>query len=303
MISRFFVISLGIKIVIKLFKGRLVRLFFLLMKISPISVAASLFFKGLFLLAQILSITTIFSWSMGHVRPALVGLTGYPPDSVIYPCLAACCFVASSIFLLISKKVALSATMSLEKLILSHYIPGKKTCLTPGDLNNIVKLMLSLLDSIVPIALIFCVSVAWGYIEPFTVVIVLLIVVFFIWLMRKGVSFSAGRYREVKSSSGIESYYGSERHVRFYKILILPQYISIASTTVVSLALVFSIISAKIYLENHSSLPAKLMLVTGVAFLQSRSFVGIVLRAGAYNKSLVAVTSVLFEDVDREMSG
>ena len=101
--------------------------------------------------------------------------------------------------------------------------------------------------------------------------------------------FSAKRYRPVVTRSKLESYVGSEEHFGFYKILLLPNYITLALMTIVAVSIVLSLIATKLYFASHGSQVGYMAILTGVAFLQIKSFASIILRAGAYNKSLTAV--------------
>jgi hypothetical protein len=277
---------------VNLFKSKLISLFIVLFRTSPFFVLASMFFKGLFLLTQVVSLMLIIGWAMGSVRAVIVEVIGVPPESVLFPCIGAAGFVLSTLFSLFSKQCALKATSAFETHILGKFDPNDHS-LSSGDLNSIVKLMISIVDSVVPIVLILGVSVAWAVVKPYSVLIILILMSLMFWIIKKGIRFSSKRFRLKMIRPDIKDYVESDQHERFYGILLTSHYISIGMTIIISISLVISLVTAKEFLDFNSGYAARLLLVTGVAFLQARSFVGIIMRTGAYNKSLVTVHNIM----------
>lgn len=278
-----------------IFKGKIVHILSILIKSSPQSVFFSMLFKALFLITQVASIGLIMSWALGHVKPFLVDIVGNDIDSIIYPSIGAFGFVASSVFSFFSKYFALKSTYNLEKKIIDRLVYSD-TKLIPGNLKNVVKLMLAIVDNVVPIILLLGVSLVWAYIVPYSIIFVFLLLVAWLWILRRGVGISAKRYAGKRSRISVEEYIESEEHAQFYKILILPNYIFILLLFIISVSLVFTLSIAKSVIIDSSGVSTYLILLTGIAIIQTKSFVGIVLRVGAYNKSLICVDKVLSYD-------
>ncbi|WP_313055167.1 hypothetical protein [Pseudomonas lopnurensis] len=256
-------------------------------------VLTSMGFRFLFIAMQVLSIWFIFGWVGGSVNEHVLDAIGLPAASYVYPCIGAAGFISSTLFSLLSKISALKATFRFEKVVIEQSF-ANGFVLTKGDLKNIVKLMISILDIAVPLGMIFAVSILWLFITPYTLVLLIFFIFAGIWFLKKGVGFSAKRYRVSSPRNKIDSYFGSEEHLGFYKILLLPNYITLVLVAIVAVSIVLSIIAAKLYFSSHGSQVGYMAILTGVAFLQIRSFGNVVLRAGAYNKSLAAVHEVLF---------
>lgn len=255
-------------------------------------VLASMGFRFLFIAMQVVSIWFIFGWVGGHVNPHVLELVGLPAESYVYPCFGALGFICSTLFSLFSKVCALKATLKFERFIVEKNTT-LQIALNKGDLKNIVKLMISVLDVVVPLGLITAVSVLWALITPYTLILVLFILLFGVWFLKKSVGFSAKRYKLVSVRNRLDSYMGSEEHLGFYKILLLPNYIALVLVAIIGVSIVLSLIATRLYFASHGSQVGYMAILTGVAFLQIRSFASIILRAAAYNKSLAAVHSVV----------
>jgi len=284
---------------LSVFKSKLAFVLLFLLKSAPVLSVSSMGFRFLFLGTQVVSIWFIFSWVGGSVNQYVMMLVGLPETSYVYPGIGAAGFIGSTIFSLLSKVCALKATYKFEKeLVKKNEIANEK--LTKGDLKNIVKLMVSSLDSVVPLTLITCVSVLWVAITPYVLILIFLVFLAGLWFVKKGVGISAKRYKSVTTRSKLDSYIGSEEHSNFYKILLLPSYLTLALISVIAISVTTSLIATKVYFASHASPIGHMAILTGVAFLQIRSFISIILRAGAYNKSLTAIYRVLASKQDSE---
>jgi len=282
---------------LSLYKSKLAPVLVNFVKAAPMLVTASMGFRFLFIAMQVASIWFIFGWVGGHVNSYVLSIVGMPVESYIYPCIGAVGFMCSTVFSLLSKMCALKATFKFERVVVEKSTVDKKP-MTKGDLKNIVKLMISVLDVVVPLGLIIAVSMLWAFITPYSLIVFLFIVCSGIWLLRKGVIFSAKRYKPVSTRNKLDNYVGSEEHLGFYKVLLLPNYIALAIISIISISIVLSLIATKLYFSSHGSQVGYMAILTGVAFLQIKSFASIILRAGAYNKSLAAVYSVLLSKPD-----
>lgn len=278
----------------KLLQGKIVTIFKLLVKQSPFCVALSMLFKGSFLLTQVISIGVIISWALGSVNPILVEAVGYSSGSIVYPCVGALGFMVSSILSLFSKIFALKATFSLEEFIIKKSLENEISII-PGDLKNIVKLMIAIIDNIVPIFLLLGISLVWTYLAPYSMIVILFLFSSWIWFLRKWVGFSEKKYRKGGGRSKIDGYLTSDEHHRFYDVLTLPNYISISFIVVISITVVFVLFIAKFSVSSTFGASAYLLLVTGVAIIQTKSFVGVIQRAGAYSSSLYGICNALLD--------
>lgn len=277
------------------YKSKLAPVLMSFLKAAPMLVLTSMGLRVLFISIQVISIWFIFGWVGGNVNQHVVNSLGFSASSYIYPFLGAGGFIASSFLSLLSKVFILKAAFKFEGNIVKSYSESKVP-LTKGDMKNVVKLVISVTDTVVPIALIVIASVMWAFITPYVLVLVFLLFIVGVWLLKKGAIFSAKRYSPTKSKIKIDGYVGSEEQSNFYKALILPNYISVAVIAVVSISIVASLVATKIYFATHGSKIGHMAIITGVAFLQMRSFSGIILRVGAYNKSLAAVHSVIVHE-------
>lgn len=277
---------------LEFYKGKLFYVLFVFLKTAPILALASIGFRLLFIIIQVASIWFIFGWVSGQVNPYAAQFIGLPAESYVYPCIGALTFFGSTIFSLLSKICGLKATFKFEKLI-TEKINEVENSLTKGDLKNIVKLMIGVLDVGVPLLLIVVVSVLWILITPYTLILIALILLGGMWLLKKGVGFSAKRYRSAMPGNKLDEYLNSSEHQGFYKILLLPSYVTLVLMSVIAISIVLSLIATKLYFTAQGEQIGYMAILTGVAFLQMRSLSSIIVRAGAYNKSLASVYILL----------
>lgn len=257
--------------------------------------------KVSFLVVQLGSIWLIFYWVTGNVPSALVEKTGVPVESYFYAFLGAGLLFLSSLLGLASRFVALKATLRLEKVILAE-VRAKEFPLLPGDLKNIVKVMLSLIDITVPVLLIIAVIVCWSLVLPYSLLAVLVLLVIGFVAIRSGVGYSAGKYRRTGKRVSIAEYLSSNEHISFYRVLLLPNYISMVIFGVISISIVLSVYIARQYFDGGSWYTDLLMIATAITFLQMRSFAGIIQRVGAYSDSLAKIDKILLPKIEENPS-
>ncbi|MGQ7818399.1 hypothetical protein ACUTAH_22445 [Metapseudomonas furukawaii] len=274
------------------YKSKLASVFIEFMKASPILVIASMGFRILFLMLQALSVWVIFTWISGGVNKRLAEFIDLPADSYVYLCVGAVAFCVSTLVSLLSRVCILRGARNFERILIDK---GDLSLfsVTKGDLKNIIKLLVSVADAMVPAFILVVVSLAWVYITAYAAAFVAVLLVAGVWVLKRGAAFSAKRYKFESSKRGLEGYVDSEEHRGFYSALILPSYVFAVSIFVVSCSIVLTIVAAKYYLSSHEERVSHIAILTGVAILQIRSFSGIVLRAGAYSKSLTRVYDVV----------
>lgn len=281
--------------------GRLPRLIALFFRSAPLYVLLAMALKVSFLVVQLGSIWLIFYWVTGNVPSALVEKTGVPVESYFYAFLGAGLLFLSSLLGLASRFVALKATLRLEKVILAE-VRAKEFPLLPGDLKNIVKVMLSLIDITVPVLLIIAVIVCWSLVLPYSLLAVLVLLVIGFVAIRSGVGYSAGKYRRTGKRVSIAEYLSSNEHISFYRVLLLPNYISMVIFGVISISIVLSVYIARQYFDGGSWYTDLLMIATAITFLQMRSFAGIIQRVGAYSDSLAKIDKILLPRIEENPS-
>ncbi len=280
-----------------LLNGKLVSLIVLLLRTSPGTTLVSIVAKAAFLLMQLASILLIFSWINQSVPEPLIALTGFQANSNGFALMAAAGLVLSSAMALLSKKMALKGTVKVERVIIGR-LGERPNGLQKGDLKNIVKVLLSVTDVIVPMMLMVAVVATWIIITPYSAVAIGGLAVVALPLMKKGVSFSAKRYKPGKARIPLPDYLDSDEHLSFYKIMIMPNYIGLAMFTLISFGIILSVMAAKVYFDGQETFAHLLIIATAVAFLQARAFVGIILRTGAYNRSITKVYDIMKPSTD-----
>lgn len=282
---------------VPLLNSKLVRLILLLARTSPGLTFTSIAAKAAFLLMQLASILLIFSWINQSIPQLLIVVTGLESSSNWFAFMGAAGLVLSSAMSLLSKKMALKGIVKVERIILDR-VSDANIGLQKGDLKNIVKVLLSVTDVIVPIMLMGAVIVSWIVVTPYSAIAIVILAVFALPLMKRGVSFSAKRYQPGKARIALQEYLDSEEHLSFYKIMIMPNYIGLAMFTLISVGIILSVMAARVYFDGQETFAHILIIATAVAFLQARSFVGIILRTGAYNRSITKVHDIIRPSTD-----
>lgn len=281
--------------------GTLPSLIVLLFRVAPALVVLSMGLKVAFLVVQLGSVWLIFYWVTGSIPDPLVDSIGFPVESSIYALLGAGCLFFSSLLGLASRYIALKATFSLERSLLSIREP-EGLRLLPGDLKNIVKVILSLIDITVPMLLIVSVVVCWALVLPYSLAAVIVLLFVGCYAIRGGIRHSAVKYRQPKSRVTVAEYLKSQEHVSFYRILLLPSYISTVIFAVISISIVLSVIIARHFFDGGTWYTDLLIIATAITFLQMRSFAGIIQRVGAYKISLGKINKLLSQKTKASLS-
>lgn len=271
---------------IRFFDNTAVYLLWLLLRQAHISIFFAVAFKGLFILFQVSAIWIMISWVSGAMLPLVKGLLHLNDSSYVYLSIGWALLVFSSVAAFFSRWLALNGIKKLERYV-SEKIKGKG--LVVSDYRNLTKMMLGLIDAFVPAIFIGVVLAAWliqmpELLLPF-IVLVILVGLFF----RKGVRFSASKFKRAGGRIDPKRYIGSDDHQHFYQILMVSQYISLAIYTLIATSIVAALIFIQTFSESLLSLGI-LPIATAVAILQLKSFVGLLVRLGAYasNASRIA---------------
>lgn len=275
-----------------IFNGKTYNLILSLLKVSPYYFISSLFLKLLFLLMQAIALGIIFHWSTGHVNYYLLSMIGQDKGSYIYPGVGAFLFVTASLISLLSKIVALKAIEKLEVLIVKKSL-SSKVKVSIGDLKNIVKLLIHVVDVIMPTVLFVGVTIFWMFIAPSMVLFFVFVLIWALLLMKKGVRFSSSRYGRKSARLGVNEYLSSDDHKSYYNILLMSNYLTAVVFPIISVLMVVSLVAASHYSESLGSYANKVTIVTALALFQTKGFIGLTLKIGTCYKSLILVNAIM----------
>jgi hypothetical protein len=270
-----------------LYKGNLSYLYFLLLRLAPLRLIWVFLFKVLFILFQVSAISLIVSWYRGHIPDLLVTWIAVPTESNVYPGVSASLLVFASFCSLLARKLSLSSILKVEKYIEERI--GET--LKPSTYKSIVKVLLSMIDLLVPLVFIAAVSIVWLVLYPVSLVPVLFFVFIFVLVMKRTALISIGVMKKDGGRSDAE-YISSGEHDKFFRILMLPQYLNFAIYLLMA-ALIFVL---AVFIKNYFVYSHQLMIlsiVTALAVLRLKSFLGIIVRIGAYYRSIADTVKLL----------
>lgn len=261
----------------------------LMLRLASVSVAGAVVFKGIFLLLQISAIWMMISWISGAMLPVAKELVRLNDSSYVYLAIAWGMLISASASAFFSRWLALRSIKKLEQYVCEK-TEGKG--LMVSDYRNLTKIMLGLIDAFVPLIFIVGVLGAWLIVIPELmlpfVVLVILVGLFF----RKGIHFSAARFKGTGRRIDPEKYIGSNEHQNFYQILMVSQYISLATYTLIATGIVVALILIQSFSENLQTL-GLLPVATAIALLQFKSFVSLLVRLGAYSGNASRVAQLI----------
>lgn len=267
---------------IRFFDSSVVYLLRLLLSQAPTGVFSAIVFKGLFILFQVSAIWIMIAWVSGTMPLAVKELVQFNDSSYIYLGIAWAMLIAASIAAFFSRWLALRSITKLERYI-GEKTKGKGLILS--DYRSLTKIMLGLTDAFVPLIFIGAVLVAWLIVMPELILPFVILGIAVGLFFRKGVRFSASRFKTTGRRIKPEEYIGSDEHKKFHQILMVSQYITLAVYTLIATSLVVALILIQSFAENLHSL-GLLPVATAVALLQFKSFVSLLVRLGAYASSM-----------------
>jgi|GEM_PF-5014847 len=255
---------------------------------APFYVISAVGFKGLFLLFQISSIWIMVSWVNGTMLPVLKGVIQLDDSSYVYLAVGWLLLISSSVSSLFSRWLALRAVRILEQHIGDRVESG---ALLVADYRNITKVMIGVIDAVVPFVFITGVLVAWLLLQPGLFFPIIVLVVFVAFLFRKGVSFSAAKFKNKGTRVKPEDYLGSGQHKHFYQILMVSQYISLTMYSLIATGIVGVLVIIESLGRLHTI--GLLPVATAIALLQFKSFIGLLVRLGAYIGSVSKAATLI----------
>lgn len=274
-----------------IFKGNVAFLIQLIIKLNPFGIACAVFFKACFILFQVISIWTLISWFSGAVVPQLQNIVGVSSDSYAYPALASLALIMASISNALSRYLGLKCVLKVE-VLLERCSEG--TDIRASDYKGVAKLLLALMDSLIPMLFILVIALFWLLLYPYAIPVVLLLFFLLLKLFKRAVAFSARRMKPLATRSTGVDYLNSAEHRHFHGILMIPQYITIVVYSFMALGVLLFSIFVKGYMGGDvDSWLGLLMIITAIAFIQFRSFISVAVRMGAYNSIALRVVPLL----------
>lgn len=256
--------------------------------LAPIGIISSVFLKGLFLLFQISAIWLMLSWISGTIMPEILDIVQHNVTSYLYPIFAGCILILGSFAAFFSKLFALNSIKKLEKHI-SQLTQGKDILVS--DYRNVTKLMLVLIDSLVPFIFIISVLFVWTLKVNELVPLFFICTISLAFLFRTGIRYARGIFKAAVKKIDKYEYFGSDEHKKFHQILMAPSYISLVIFILISIVMIV----AAIWLSSSSNLISFgfLPIATAIAILQFKSFVGLIVRIGVYSENANRVSRFL----------
>ncbi|MDI3323039.1 hypothetical protein QKW35_01505 [Pontibacterium granulatum] len=256
---------------------------------APFRVLAAVLCKAAFIILQVSAIWIMIIWVRGSMLPLAQQIVGAEPGSLLYPILSGGLLIGAACSSCLARSLGLGGVKKVEQLVMAE-TSGKQ--LHVGDYRNLAKLLLAVIDSFVPLAFIMLVILVWIYTVPALMLPlagVLLIILFF---FRQGARFSARYFKLSSERLDPESYVGSEEQQRFYRTLMLPQYITVGSYIFIAAALVAVVVSIKTLSAGDVEL-GLLPIASALAVVQFRSFVGLLVRFGAYSRNVSKIVALI----------
>jgi len=236
----------------------------------------SLFFRATSSVLQMGAMWLVIYWVNGNLPIVLVEIINLDQESLIFPVVGSLFLILSAVLSLLSKLFGITAVKKFEKKISNDDIK-----INSSDYRNVAKLLLSVIDVIVPAVLLTTVVILWSLEYAWLIILAVLLGFLGIWILKKGVSYVSPFY-VIKPHNNKSGYLHSAERIRFYKILMVPQYISMAVFLAISIILVAVAIASKSYVDISSGFHSLLVIMTIVSLLQLRSFVGLMVKMGAY---------------------
>jgi len=264
---------------------------------SPLSIFLSLFARICFISFQAIAILILIGWLTGEVNFRIAGIFGFRQEGISYPILSGSMMLMASIFGIISRKMAIYTIRKIEIYAVNL---DSTSQLTISDLRSFAKIMLALIDTLIPILLLLLTSIAWLWYFPWLTPFLILVAVGLFFLYRAIAKYSEKQIRAPSEKfSNIEYLTSAQRH-RFYKILILPHYITLITYFLLaSFVVIFSIVLVGINDESARAEIQILSIVTAIATFQLKSLVTVVVRIGAYGESSRKVAKVVSYSGDK----
>ena len=262
-----------------------VRLIFWLIHNSWGTVFLSALFKSMFITAQAASLWLLIGWARGALPDFVVRLHIIEDESALYPFFCSLVFIASAFFSLFSKFLCIRSVQNLEA---DLFFRINTDFPSSSEWRNVAKLMISIVDSVIPLLLMIIVLSAWVVIFPVLFLPILFALLILLAIPAAGVKLTKKAFNMPRKRVNKDSYLGSPEYARFYRLLINPQIITVGVYGVVAIVVSLVAYLMKTYPVEIDGIEA-LPLITIIAFLQMKSMIGLIVRWGVYSDCALVV--------------
>lgn len=262
-------------------KNNLFGLLGLLFRQAFFRVLGALAFKLYFILFQVASVWVIISWLNGSVIDVVQQLVGQDVTSFIYPLLASASLILAALCGFAARALGISSIKKVEVYVSKEVVAGN---LLASDYRNMCKLLLALIEALVPALFIISVAFSWVFFYPILLVPIISLVALVLFVFVKGVRLSEGNFSTNGKRTKPEDYIGSDEYKRFYRVLMVPQYFSIIIYILMSVGILGVAYSIRNFSFDEFDLSI-LPIVSALALLQLKSFIGLLVRFGAYYRN------------------
>ena len=241
------------------------------------------------LIMQAMSVGLLLSWLLDSLPEIINEYISNSVPHYLIPIVSVLIFFCSSILTVLSKKITLHAIFLFEKYV---FLVKSVEDISLHEYGGIARVLLSLVDALVPLLLILLVGSLWVYQYPSSTSYIVL----FLLLTGAGIA-AIIDYISTKHEGSVEKSRAERRLPKneilkiqddrryFYRIIILPQYTSVLMYFVVSLIIAASLVFIKeYYSEEKGLLSSFLPLLTIVSILQLSSMVTLLMRVGMFRE-------------------
>lgn len=274
---------------VSIFKGNMSFLAFLLLKKAPSRLIFVVLLKVLFIAFQVFSLWVIVPWITGHVRPAVKDLVGVNAGSYIYPFLSALSLLLAGATTVLSRKITLDC---IDLIIIDVEIFDKKKEILRSSYKSLLKLLLAIVDSCIPFIFILLVCFYWVVCAPLAAPAIFttlfLVILYFKKTVKKSIDVNSLGEKNIE----VESYLMTEEYERLRRVLLFPMYVTFVTYLVMGVLICFLAIFVKNYTGDTANLRI-LLILTALAILRLRSFVGIVAKIGSYYRPVAPILKLL----------
>lgn len=260
-----------------------------LFRCAPFEIIAILLLSAAFLIFQVMSLWLIISWFGGEVLQPVKEVFGFESESNVYPVIAAICLVMASLMYLLAKLLTVNSIDKSIKKIEGRIPTG---IVSPSSYKSLSKLMLALVDSLVPLVFILAVCIYWVALLPFLAPFIFLVLILIYFNFKKLIEYaSKAVHRKVIIKKGT-MYVGGEDHAALRKVMLLPAYINVSIYLIIGCLInITAVFSGEYTLENDTL--NILLIITAVAIFRLKSFVGLVIKIGAHRRSTEKIIKIL----------
>lgn len=270
-------------------------------KKSYIFVFVAVVFRAGGIACQATSISLLVGWLANNVPEVLLITFGIQSDNLVIPLFAAGVFFLSSVSAILSKIITLRGVHNFEKYI---FLEKNLSKITIAEFGGLTKVLLAVVDSIMPLVFLVIVCFLWILKFPILLPVMIAFILSVIFLGRSAISFVVKSHRSnvdrLKSERSLakEVVYSKAASDRaLYKMIILPQYLSIFIYFVIAALLVTSIVMMKQFPVTEQDLLSRFLPIgTLIAALQLKSIISLITKVGIFSDLIGRIKGELIDD-------